>query len=52
MGYIVNKFWDILWDIFVKSFGLYFTKTKGYIGLNYWIYNWILLTIFLNNWIY
>ena len=32
MGYIGQKLWDILWDIFVKSYGVYLTKTKGYIG--------------------
>ena len=26
------KLWDILWDIFVKSYEIYLTKTKGYIG--------------------
>ena len=24
MGYIGQKLWDILWDIFVKSYGIYF----------------------------
>ena len=51
MRYIGQKSCDILWDIFVESYGLYFTKTKEYIGLNYWIYNLILLALFLNNWI-
>ena len=23
---------DILWDIFVKSYGIYLTKTEGHIG--------------------
>ena len=32
MGYIGQKFWDLLWDIFIKSDGIYMTKTKGYIG--------------------
>ena len=32
MGYMGQKLWDILWDIFVKSYGVYLTKTKGYIG--------------------
>ena len=32
MGYIGLTLWDILWDIFVKSYGVYLTKTKGYIG--------------------
>ena len=39
MGYIGAKSWDILTDIFfksygvfVKSYGIYLLKTKGYIG--------------------
>ena len=38
MGYTGKKLWDILWDIFVQSFGIYLAKTKGYIGFNYGIY--------------
>ena len=32
MGYIRQKLWAILWDIFVKSYEIYLTKTKGYIA--------------------
>ena len=32
MGYIGQILWDVLWDIFVKSYGIYLPKTKGYIG--------------------
>ena len=31
MGYI-------LWDIFVKSYGIYLTKNERHIGLNYGMY--------------
>ena len=31
MGYIVQTLWDILWDIFFKSYGIYLTKIKGYL---------------------
>ena len=31
MGYIGQTLCYILWDIFVKSYGIYLTKTKGYI---------------------
>ena len=31
MGYITQKLRDIPWDI-VKNYGIYLTKTKGYIG--------------------
>ena len=43
MGYIVHKLWDLLWVIFVKSYGLYLTKTRGHIGktMGYIMgYNW------------
>ena len=30
--YIGQKLWYILWDIFVKSYGIYLTKSKGYTG--------------------
>ena len=32
VGYIRPKLGDILWDISVKSCGIYLTKTKGKMG--------------------
>ena len=32
MGYIGQKLWDIPWDIFVKSYGIYLTKMRGIFG--------------------
>ena len=32
MGYIGEKSWDIIRDIFFKSYGIFLPKTKGYIG--------------------
>ena len=32
MGYIGQTLRDIVWDIFVKSYGIHLPKTKGYIG--------------------
>ena len=38
MGYIGKQLWEILWDIFVKSYGIYYSKTKGYFGFIYGIF--------------
>ena len=38
MGYIGQKLWEILWDILVKSYGIYQSKTKGYFGFIYGIF--------------
>ena len=38
LGYIRQKLWDTLWDIFVKSYGIYFCKTMGFIQKDYEIY--------------
>ena len=32
MGYIVQKLWDILWDIFDKRYGIYLTKLRVILG--------------------
>ena len=43
MGYIGQKLWDTLWDIFVKSYGIYFTKLRGILSktIGYIMgYNW------------
>ena len=32
MGISGKQLWDILWDIFVKSYGIYLTKIEGHIG--------------------
>ena len=32
MAYEGQTLWDIVWDILVKSHGIYLTKIKGYIG--------------------
>ena len=47
MGYIWQncgiyrqKLGDILWDIFVKSYGIYLTKIRDIFGKNYRIYLW------------
>ena len=32
IGYIGQKLWDKLWDIFVKSYGIYLTKLRGILG--------------------
>ena len=32
MGYIEGYIFQKLWDIFVKSYGIYLPKAKGYIG--------------------
>ena len=42
MGYIGQKLWDILWDIFFKSYGIYLLKALGYICLYYGVY-WVKL---------
>ena len=31
MRFMGQKLWDILWDIFVKTYCIYLTKNKGYI---------------------
>ena len=33
MGYIRETSWDILMDIFIKSYGIYLLKAMGYICL-------------------
>ena len=43
MGYIRPKLGDVLWDIFIKSCGIYLTKIRGIKGkiMGYIMgYNW------------
>ena len=42
-GYNGQILWDILWDIFVISYGIFLTKLRGILGktLSYTMgYNW------------
>ena len=33
MGYTGHTLWDILWDIFVKSYGIYLAKYRIYLAI-------------------
>ena len=38
MVYIDQKLWDILWDISIKNYGVYWPKLLDIFGKNYGIY--------------
>ena len=49
MGYTGKRLWDILWDIFAKSYGIYLRGILGKPMSCIMGYN---RQYFLNNWIY
>ena len=43
VGYVRQKVGDILWDIFVKSYGIYLPKTMGILG-KLWDILWYIIS--------